>query len=370
MIIKQQQNALLESLIQRFEDPEMFGVSLTDQGVLLTEILESLVAVNKWDWLSRDMIVTTSYGTDLFELEDRYLRYMNSKTITGTSLIRPSKNYSGDLYYADAREPTSGLSEQGFIEIFPDKLWAQMLNDRRIGSFSQFRHFYTTFERAVIVGWALSGDLKSVDIKLTNTEMFGPDTKFRAINDNILLVQGVSSDSLNSMETISNNQKVRDMQIHIWIKEVLYVEDPGLQSASAANLYEVFSQNEVEALLLPFLEDPDPDVRANVLTALGMPAYKVGFVPGAPLPPRGERLEPATIQPDTLRKLLDVLQKETNQHVLDHFVCTLSTQTFEGKLSPYIEEVRQILPALMTKLECEQTKNDCANILEELPLYG
>jgi hypothetical protein len=39
VIIKQQHGALLERLTQMFEHPEMLGVSLTDQGLQLTEAL-------------------------------------------------------------------------------------------------------------------------------------------------------------------------------------------------------------------------------------------------------------------------------------------------------------------------------------------
>ena len=369
VIIKNQNTALVESLIKRFERPEMFGDSLSVQGFLLTEALESLAGYTEWEWLSRDILVDTVYRSDLIELKSRYLRYVSGQLKAERPLTLPLVPYSGKLYYPDAKEPASGLSEQGFIEVFPDKLWAQMLRERRTAPPSQIRRFYTTFERAVVVGWALSGDLKSVDIRWANSEMLGPEVQLGALNDDILLVQGVSVDSLKVTAAASNQQGVRGVQISVWLKETLYIEDPGMQSAAAANLYEVLPQKDVENLLLPYLDDSDAEVRSNVLTALGMPAYKVGFVPGAPLPPRGLRIEPVTIQPSTLHKLLTVLKKETNQHVLDNFICTFSAQTFEGKLRPYVEEVHDSLLELLPKLESKQSSRDCAEIIARLSLY-
>jgi hypothetical protein len=368
VIIKSQQTALAESLIQRFEHPERFGVSLTAQGLLLSEALESLVAVNEWDWLTRDVLADRIYRSDLFELQDRYLTYVHDKVRREHHLTLPSSLYSGTLYFPDAKEPACGLSEQGFIEIFPDRLWAQMLRERRAGPSSRIRLFYTTFEKAATVGWALSGDLKSVDIRSTKTEMLGPDVQIGALNDDVLLVKGISLDSLRVTAATAEQKRIREVQIHIWVKETLYMDDPGMQSSAAANLYEVLQQKDVESLLLPFLEDPDPDVRFNVLTALGMPAYKVGFVPGASLPPRGVRIEPVTVQPSTLCSLLTVLKRETNQHVLDNFVCILSAQSFEGKLRPYTEEVRTSMLELMPRLESKQSAKDCAEIIAELSL--
>jgi hypothetical protein len=326
------------------------------------------VAIDKWDWLSRDILVDSAYRSDSFELQDRYLRCPDKRTKAEYSLPKQSISYSGNLFYADAKEPASGLSEQGFIEVFPDRLWAQMLRERRAGSSSQVRRFYTTFERAAIVGWALSGDLKSVDIRSMDAGMFAPNLQFRVLSDDIFLVQGITVDSLNVTAATSDQQILRGIQIHVWVKETIYMEDPGMQSAAAANLYDVLPQKEVESLLLPFLEDSDPDVRYNVLTALGMPSYKVGFVPGAPLPPRAVRIEPVTIQPSTLLKLLAVVKGETNQHVLDNFVCTLSAQVFSGKLLPYAEEVHDVLLDLMPKLKSKQSVQDCVEIIADLPL--
>jgi hypothetical protein len=370
MIIKNQQVALEQSLILRFEYPEKFGISIFTSGILFIDAFESLVATNEWDWLTRDALTDTIYRSNLFELEDCYLNYLNKHSTHARNSILSSTPYSGILYFPDAKPPEFSLSEQGFIDIFPDNLWGQMLTERRSRNLSQIRSFYTTFDRATIVGWALSGDLKSVDIRWTSTEQLDSDVQIVAINDDVLLVKGISIDLLSVTTATAELERIRQIQIYIWIKETLYMEDPGMQSNAAANLYKLLPQKDVELLLLPFLENSDPDVRVNVLTALGMPAYKVGFVPGASLPPRGLRLEPVTIQPSTLCILLKVLKKETNQNVLDNFVCILSSQSFEGKLQQYIDEVRISIYELMPRLESQQSLRDCAEIIDSLPIDG
>jgi hypothetical protein len=135
-------------------------------------------------------------------------------------------------------------------------------------------------------------------------------------------------------------------------------------------LYEALPQSKVESLLLPFLQDPDPDVRTNVLIALGMPSYKMGFAPGKPLLSRSERLEPVSIQPTSLRTVLTVLKQETNQRVMDNLVCLLSSQTFEGKLRPHAGEVYVVVRELMSKLKSRQSVKDCAEIMAGLPFDG
>jgi hypothetical protein len=138
---------------------------------------------------------------------------------------------------------------------------------------------------------------------------------------------------------------------------------------SAGKLYSVMPQIDAERLLTPLLRDADPEVRANGLLALGRPAYKVPFVPGGPVPPRNERLEAATLAPETVEAIIRLIQAEADEVVLDHAVCTLSAQNFEGKLRDQGRRIRDILRRRLPTIASESTRKDTGLLLQVIPLH-
>ena len=161
---------------------------------------------------------------------------------------------------------------------------------------------------------------------------------------------------------------ITDLLYEIKLAEVVFLEEEDARVDAARYLFSRESQEIIESKLVNYMKNEDKFVKINVLTALGLPAYSVGFTPGKPLPPKAERIEPVTLSPKTVNDILVTTENEEDNEILDWVICTLKTQNYTGKLRDISLKVQDYIRVTIPKLKSEQTIEDCKRLLRELPI--
>ncbi len=126
------------------------------------------------------------------------------------------------------------------------------------------------------------------------------------------------------------------------LNETLYMEHSDQSRRAAEFLFRLKPQPEVERALLEYLRHSIAAVRRNVAQALGLPSFLSSFPLNAPTPSMEGLLEPVSVQPDTLKKMIDATREETDFEVLHWLLCSASAQFYGGKLKPFTEEMRTL----------------------------
>jgi hypothetical protein len=138
----------------------------------------------------------------------------------------------------------------------------------------------------------------------------------------------------------------------IWkvrLNETLYLDDPDESRLAAKFLFRLKPQPEVERELLAYLRHKSVSVRVNVAQALGLPTYMSGFPLTAPPPSIETLLEPTSVQPDTLREIIEVAKEEKELEVVQWLLCSASSQYYGGKLNPFVGDMRALTRILDTR---------------------
>lgn len=360
VIINERFNALTIYIKKILLDPGIYGLEDTSRGVSLLDVLECAITSKEWFWITKDILYDAIERSNEVLIDGCYIS-INGKNDKKFQSKFQKKLIKGRFYYPTFKKIEYVDNDLAYIEIFPEKIWRKLLEERK-NIRSKFLKIYTKLEDALVVSWGLTGDLKKCEVKLLHLENY----EGVWLSDEVVLIKGLNLNLFKSIEIKPESKQIRKIQVEIWTKEVLYLDEPGMQSISIANLYKVLPQEKVESLLISHFNNKDPEVRINILIALGWPAYKIGFAPGAPLPTRSIRLGHVTLQESTLRFLLSELKNENTQRVLDNYVCLFSSQYFGGKLLHLEDEVRYSLTELKPRLISEQSVRDCSKILRDL----
>lgn len=338
-------------------------------GTSLAQLAEALTAVPQWSWMSRDAIVESIEGSPRFRLEGPYVRLQRegdrpAPTNDDVHLVPSAVDSSA--YVADPETSIDGYAEGVIIEVYPSSLWLDQLTSRRAVMGSGRTLVHQTVDAALKVSWALCGNLERAGVLiLPESAMQAPVTRHPE-SDTAFLVGQFDPEDLRAVPGRVLHESFDAAREFVWLNEALYLDDPGAQSLAVRKLFKTGGQKAIETMLRAHLSDGDSGVKVNVLNALGLPAYSVGFAPGAPLPPRDERLEHVALDPDTVRSIIDLAARETDQDVLDAIVCTLSAQPFAQSLRLVANEVQLTLVDLVPRLQSEQSGRDARKIIREI----
>jgi hypothetical protein len=334
--------------------PEGYGLPvLANGGLALMDVLEALLPSPKWEWLTVDDLVSTVRRSERFQL-------VNDEVV----ILRPAGGSSSADSLSAATAAT--MADKTPVELF---LALPVNNGAAVGSLGTPARLYVGQETAMLVAGARAGTFELVrlyHIHTRHAELGG--TQLRSLGRGVFLGTGLTQSMLEQVRVDLAAPWMDALRYRLKLAETLFLDDPGPQSDAARALFELRPQSVVEADLVPHLAGGDRFVRINVLTALGLPAYKVGFVPGTPFPPRQERLEPATLAPETVQAILAMAHEERDVGVLSYVLCTLKAQTYMGRLrevSPQIREVirRDVLP----RVEEPSVVDDAKELLGLLP---
>lgn len=348
MIIPQQTQRIARAILTVFRHPAYFGIEPPDaQGTLGANVVhESVMASWEWRWL-----VITDIEHAVRRVAD--LAFVGERIVANRTDKRDS----------ELAEPP--LAELPRTLYFPDLT----SSERRMTS--GVVRALGRREHAIAIAAVRHGEVGGSEIHALETKAL--DQLGRTVQPlayDLLGVQAQTDDILpwaTKIRVDEHDPATIALCYDLGLQEAFNLDDMGNLSDVGRHLYTLKPQPEVEADLLTRLEDPDPDVRVNVLTLLGMPAYKVGFVPGAELAPRDERLEPATLQPSTIEAVLRLARTEQHQGVLSNIVCTLKSQAYHGRLEVVRDRVREVVRwEIMPKLTEESTLKDCGILLADV----
>lgn len=327
---------MLVDVRQIYQRPVSFGLSYNiQQRIRTSQILESLLVFDQWCWITISDLTEVLEKSGSFQIVDRYVEALENIAPRETK----NQQYSG--------------GHQLFLPIGPE--------------IDVPTRLYEHLRVALVVSASRAGSLDNPHVGEIDTD--------RAVRAGITFVSGeqgivIANDTPKRFATpvppARIEPQLKELAFRVKLGESLFLEDPTNQADAARYLFQEYPREVVETELLKHLLDADRYVRMNALTALGLPAYSVGFVPGADLPAKQERLEPATLSVLAMEKLLTWADTERDPGVLDYLICTLKIQNYEGRLRAISPAVAVVVRKIVPRLKDEQTIKDSKELLHEL----
>jgi hypothetical protein len=341
MIIPAKSDELSAIVRQIVADPARYGiVAAQAAGVTPSEVLEALMAFRDWRWLSVDDIawLGESWGPQEFDGGMFKVPPGAPALGAGTSKITaPLRLYVP----ADARGGSAVPPGSDLVRAYLVAEVALLVSAHRQESFEHASVAILELnEPGLVDRWVVAALAEGV-------VLLRPDRPMRLLSIS-------EPDRLSMVERV-----VYDCRF----QETLYRSDLFHQREAAKHLFSLGPKEDVEADLVQFLADPNRDVRANVAGALGVPAYGVQYVPGRPIAPREVRLEEPSVEPQTLRALLGQVREESDAAVIDWVICTLTAQSYAGKLAELVPLVKTTVTEILLRTKSDTTRQDCRLLL-------
>jgi hypothetical protein len=348
VLVSSKVETLLKEIQYIFNYHHEFGLALDgDNQLPIMQLLESLLVFNKWCWLTRNDLEDTLR-------QSQFCRLLNNEHVKYLPKIN------------NKQEETSAFQDHitSKVLFFPIISNEQQQSNTK----STFLKLYDKLSIALLIAGVYHESLHNISIGHVDVwKASQQGIVFKTLSHGIVLVPQINEDFMNQ-QTYSNNEKIiADLLYEIKLAEVIFLEEEDARVDAARYLFNRESQEIIESKLVSYMKNEDKLVKINVLTALGLPAYSVGFTPGKPLPPKAERIEPVTLSPKTVDDILVTTENEEDNEILDWVVCTLKTQNYTGKLRNISLKVRNYIRITIPKLKSEQTIKDCKKLLRELP---
>lgn len=347
MLVPTKNKELLQDIEYIFANAKSFGVfPKADGSLTLSQILESLLVFDRWCWITKDDLEDTLSRSEHFRNSGGHVRYL-SRVFPKLPQSK-TKQLPTELFSLATKEHISYVAQEATdnltVRLYKSLRIALLVSASRQGS----------FENAVVMRVDVASAVKHgvSFIPLDYGIVLSPELR-----------QAFISEVHKSEITALTNILVYEIKFY----ETLFLDDVMQQADAACYLFQAKPQKVVENELSAYLTSSDRYVRINVLSALGLPAYSVPFVPGRPLLPREERIEPVSLSPETVRCILALIENENDFGVIEQVVCTLKAQNYEGKLRELSPAIRQSLRKIVPKLEEEQTLKDSKQLLKQLP---
>jgi len=336
MIVPSKYEEMLVEVNRIYELHQSFGLLLnTPRRLRVSQILESLLVFDKWCWITISDLTEVLEKSGSFQVLDPYVETI--KNVVSQEMKSQRRLGARQIFLP------AGQAIDGPTRLYEQLRVAFLVAASRGGSFANPRIAEVDTIRATEAGITfVSGE-------------HGIVTTTSPLEDFVVNV------SPQRIEPLS-----RELLFSVKLGESLFLEDTTNQEDAARYLFREYPRDVVETELLRNLADKDRYVRMNALTALGLPAYSVGFVPGADLPAKQVRLEPATLSVMAMQNLLDWAATEEDPGVLDYLICTLKTQNYEGRLRGISVAVAEVVRKIVPRLKDEQTIKDGKELLHEL----
>ncbi len=339
---------MLKEIQYIFNYHHEFGLALDgDNQLPIMQLLESLIVFDKWCWLTRDDLEDTLRSSQFYHLLNnervKYLPKINNK------------------------EETSAFQDHVTSKVlfFPIISNAQQQSNTK----STCLKLYDKLSIALLIAGAYHESLHNISIGHVDVLRASQQgIVFKTLSHGIVLVSQINEDFMIQQTYLKNAKIIADLLYEIKLAEIVFLEEEDARVDAARYLFNRESQEIIESKLVNYMKNEDKLVKINVLTALGLPAYSVGFIPGKSLPPKAERIEPVTLSPKTVDDILVITENEEDNEILDWVICTLKTQNYTGKLRDISLRVRDYIQITIPKLKSEQTIEDGKRLLRELPI--
>lgn len=335
--------------------PERHGIATPAGGKLaLLDVLEALLPSPQWEWLTADDLESVLRQSERLRLQDDLVVTTQAQA-RGPSSGPAMERVVRELFLARPgtvlflARPGSGaaapVSRETPVRLYAKQDVAMIVAGARSGTFEDVRMWGVRTSRAVAEG-----------------------ARLEPLREGVFLGTGLEASMLEPMPVDLAAPWMDALRYRLKLAEALYLDDPGPQADASRALFQLRPQAVVEAELAAHLAREDRFVRINVLTALGLPAYTAGFVPGEPLPPREDRLEPVTLRPETVRAILTLARQERDAGVLSYVLCTLKAQTYTGRLRDVAPEVREVVRRdVLPRVDAPSVIQDAKELLGLLP---
>ncbi|KMK69024.1 hypothetical protein [Puniceibacterium sp. IMCC21224] len=313
------------------ETPEAHGISAAEGRVATDDIVEVLVGTGRHTWIAHQDVDDVVYASGAGAEQD------GLKAYAASSVAWPEMVEATEMHlYAPALEDTPRP-----LRWYTDPAQAYLATVALTDDFAASR-IWTTVQQPGSHGW-------------------------RACKWSVFVYHGDASLKIGDHVQF-NEAEIEEMKRRYWYDEIRYLDDDIAIGSATAKLYKTDPRSDVEANLLNLLDDPEPEIRINALTALGYLAYKAPIVPGDDMPDRATRLEELSLSEAAIEHIADLLNFENDETVFDHAICTLRAQCFEGRLKPQGLRIRRTLRERLPQISSDTTRKEISKLLRDIPL--
>jgi hypothetical protein len=339
---------LEEDVIPIFACPQRFGISADSSGAVLSmDLLESLLITPKWSLLNIDILTETLGHSERYKIVDDRVHPLFP---VAAEEFRPEDTPLPDVVFFPARKGGAVPADPTAGEPGPER-------------------FYKPFDVALVIAANRSESYEAARVlRLSSGVARQHRIPLVPLGNGVVVAGSIPKGLLEPVAANLIRVTIPALEYRDKFAETLYLDDTYYQTQAARYLFNAKPQGEVEAELVAYLRDEDPDVVFNAISALSVPSYSVPFVPGRPLPPREERLEPVSVSPATLEAILARAADEHDLDILSAINCTLNAQNYLGKLRPLVPRVRKTVRKMIREVQTsEREVKVCKSILSLLP---
>lgn len=320
---------LIVDLKKILDNTISFGMNPDEKGRMSLSLLgETVVTMEKWKWLTHYDLEEVLYLIPDYCLKDRMILKGQKKqfpVVSADSVLDPSLR---PLFLGTSKELADKILRDG-----PGKkeAYLRLVNEPELAGLISIYH--TGFNGS-------TPDKQSTILVVDSAAVFRDGGKILKTHSPFLLGESLKSEHFSNFR--DQDQFFLQLRWEIRVNETLYMEYSDQSRLAAEDLFQLKSQTEVENILIEHLMSNIPEVRRNVAQALGLPCYQQGFLMGAPRPSRRRLLESVSVQPETLKKMLNAVKRESDLEAAHWFVCSLGAQYYGGKLRNNVDEVYDI----------------------------
>ena len=318
--------SLLVDLKKILENTTFFGLASDEKGRLsLSHLGETVVTIEKWKWITRYDLEDALYLTPDYIIKDGMISGKQKNIFPPLPAYSPLKSFSQPLYLGTSKMSAEKILSEGSGK---KEVGLRLVSTPELAGLISIYH--TGFNGS-------TPDMQSTILKVNPAVVFADGA--RILETPSLFFTGEFLKPGHFSEFKAQDQILLQLRWEIRVNETLYMEYPNQSRIAAEDLFRLKTQVQVEDILTEYLSSDIPQVRRNVAQALGLPCYQQGFFMDAPRPSQKSLLEAVSVQPETLKKMLNAVKREVDVEAAHWFLCSLSAQYYGGKLLDYAGEV-------------------------------
>lgn len=317
---------LIVDLKKILENTISFGMAPDEKGRISLSLLgETVVAMEKWKWITHYDLEEVLYLTTDYILKDRMISRRQKFHFPVLPAYSVFESPSRPLFLGTSKELAEKIFREG---PYKKEAYLRLVYEPELAGLISIYH--TGFN-------GTTPDKQSTILVVDPAAVFRDGGRILKTPSPFFLGEFLNSKHFSEFR--DQDQILLQLRWEIRVNETLYMEYSDQSRIAAEDLFQLRTQAEVENILTEHLRSDIPEVRRNVAQALGLPCYQQGFLMGAPRPSRRRLLEPVSVQPETLKKMLNAVKRETDLEAAHWLVCSLGAQYYGGKLLRYVDEV-------------------------------
>ncbi len=317
---------LLVDLKKILEDTISFGIASNENGRIPLSLLgETVVAIEKWKWITHYDLEEVLYSTPDYIVKDGMISGKQKFKFPVLPAYSALKSPSQPLFFGTSKRSAEKILREGPCR---KEACLRLVHEPELAGLISIYH--TGFNGS-------TPDNQSTILEVDPTAVFRDGARILETPSLFFLGEVLKPEHFSEFR--DQDQVLLQLRWEIRVNETLYMEYPDQSRIAAEDLFQLKTQAQVENILTEHLKNDIPEVRRNVAQALGLPCYQQGLFMDAPQPSRRSLLEPVSVQPETLKKMLNAVKHEVDVEAAHWFVCSLGAQYYGGKLLDYVDEI-------------------------------